>query len=139
MSGINKVILVGHLGRDPEIRTLDSGAKVASFSLATTETYKNKEGQRMDVTEWHNIVAWRGLADISEKYLKKGNLVYIEGRLKTRTYEKDGVKKYITEIIADNLQMLGSKRDTTVAEGEEIPPPAAEPLPTDPVEDDLPF
>ncbi len=109
MSGVNKVILVGHLGKDPEVRSLESGAKVATFSLATSETYKNKEGQRVDQTEWHNIVVWRGLADIAEKFLKKGGQVYIEGRIRNRTYEKDGQKKYITEINADNLVLLGKK------------------------------
>ena len=139
MSGINKAILVGHLGKDPEIRALESGTKVASFPLATSETYRNKEGQRIEQTEWHNIVAWRGLAEISEKYLKKGNMVYIEGRIKTRNYEKDGVKKYITEIVADNLVMLGSKRETAANDKEEPPQanPGAEPANT--VEDDLPF
>jgi single-strand DNA-binding protein len=109
MSGVNKVILVGHLGKDPDVRTLESGAKVATFTLATTETYRNKDGQRVDQTEWHNIVVWRGLAEVVEKFLKKGNQVYIEGRIRSRSYEKDGQKKYITEINADNMVMLGKK------------------------------
>lgn len=113
MAGINKVILVGNLGKDPEVRTLENGAKVANFSLATSETYKNKEGQRVTTTEWHNIVLWRGLADIAERFLRKGNQVYIEGKIKSRTWDdKDGNKRYITEILGDNLTMLGSKRDS---------------------------
>lgn len=109
-SGVNKVILVGNLGREPEVRALDSGAKVASFSLATTESYKNREGQRVDQTEWHNIILWRGLAEVAEKYLHKGDSVFIEGKIKTRSYEKDGLKKYVTEIYGDNMTMLGKSR-----------------------------
>ncbi len=113
MAGINKVILIGNLGKDPEVRTLENGAKVANFTLATSETYKNKEGQRVTTTEWHNIVLWRGLADIAERFLRKGNQVYIEGKIKSRTWDdKDGNKRYITEILGDNLTMLGSKRDS---------------------------
>jgi len=112
MAGINKVILVGNLGRDPEVRTLENGAKVANFTLATSESYKNREGQRVTTTEWHNIVLWRGLADIAERFLKKGNQVYIEGKIKTRSWDdKDGVKRYTTEILGDNLTMLGGRRD----------------------------
>ena len=86
MAGVNKVILVGNLGRDPEIRTLESGVKVARFSIATTESYNDRNtGQRVDQTEWHNVVLWRGLAEIAEKYLRKGNQVYIEGKLQTRS------------------------------------------------------
>jgi single-strand DNA-binding protein len=113
MAGINKVILVGNLGKDPEVRTLENGAKVANFTLATSESYKNREGQRVTQTEWHNIVLWRGLAEIAEKYLRKGNQVYIEGKIKTRSWDdKDGVKRYTTEILGDNLTMLGSRRDS---------------------------
>ncbi len=108
MAGVNKVILIGNLGRDPEVRHLESGASVASFSIATTESYKDRNtGERRDVTEWHNIVLWRGLADIAEKYLKKGSTVYIEGKLRTRSWEKDGVTRYTTEIVGDNMTMLG--------------------------------
>ena len=111
MSGINKVILVGHLGKDPEIRHLDGGVTVASFPLATSETY-NKDGKKIEQTEWHNIVMWRGLADIASKYLQKGKLVYIEGKLRTRSFEdKEGHKKYTTEIIAENFTILGRKSD----------------------------
>ncbi len=113
MAGINKVILVGNLGKDPEVRTLENGAKVANFTLATSESYKNKEGQRVTQTEWHNIVLWRGLAEIAEKYLQKGNQVYIEGKIRTRSWDdKDGNKRYTTEILGDNLTMLGGRRDS---------------------------
>lgn len=111
MSGINKVILVGHLGKDPELRHLEGGVKVASFPLATSETY-TKDGKKVEQTEWHNIVMWRGLADIAEKFLVKGKLVYIEGKLRTRSWEdKEGHKRYQTEIVADNFTMLGRKSD----------------------------
>ncbi len=107
MAGINKVILVGNLGKDPEVRTVQSGAQVARFSLATSESYTNKEGQKIENTEWHNVVLWRGLATVAEKYLKKGNKVYIEGKLRNRQYEdKDGNKKYTTEIEATDMLLL---------------------------------
>jgi single-strand DNA-binding protein len=111
MSGINKVILVGHLGKDPEVRHLEGNVTVASFPLATSETY-NKDGKKIEQTEWHNIVMWRGLADVASKYLQKGKLVYIEGKLRTRSFEdKEGHKKYTTEIVAENFTMLGRKSD----------------------------
>lgn len=111
MSGINKVILVGHLGKDPEVRHLEGGVTVASFPLATSETY-NKDGKRVEQTEWHNIVLWRGLAEVASKYLQKGKLVYIEGKLRTRSFEdKEKVKKYVTEVVAENFTMLGRKSD----------------------------
>lgn len=111
MSGINKVILVGHLGKDPDVRYLDGGVSVASFPLATSETF-NKEGRKVEQTEWHNIVMWRGLADVAAKYLQKGKLVYIEGKLRTRTFDdKDGNKKYTTEVIAENFTLLGRRTD----------------------------
>lgn len=113
MSGINKVILVGHLGKDPEVRHLENNVSVASFPLATSETF-TKDGQRVEQTEWHNIVMWRGLADIAAKYLHKGKLVYIEGKLRTRNYEdKEGIKRYTTEVVAENFTMLGRKSDFT--------------------------
>ena len=111
MSGsINKVILIGNLGKDPEVRHLENGATVANFSIATSETYKDrKTGEKVSQTEWHNIVAWRGLAEIAERYLKKGQKVYIEGKLKTRSWQdQDGNNRYSTEIITDNLTMLGN-------------------------------
>ncbi len=111
MSGINKVILVGHLGKDPEIRYLEGGVSVASFPLATSEFF-NKDGRKVEQTEWHNIVMWRGLADVAAKFLQKGKLVYIEGKLRTRTFDdKDGNRRYTTEVIAENFTLLGRKTD----------------------------
>ena len=105
--------MVGNLGKDPEVRHLDSGVAVANFSLATTESYNNKQGERISQTEWHNVVLWRGLADIAEKYLKKGNSVYIEGKIHTRKWEdKEGNTRYSTDIIADKMTMLGSRPDS---------------------------
>lgn len=113
MAGVNKVILVGNLGKDPEVRTIQNGSLVARFSVATSETYTNKEGQRVENTEWHNVVVWRGLASIAEKYLKKGNKVYIEGKLRTRQYEdKDGVKKYTTDVEATDMVLLDRPANT---------------------------
>jgi single-strand DNA-binding protein len=111
MAGVNKVILVGNLGKDPEVRHLESGAVVANFPLATSETYKDrKTGERITQTEWHNVVIWRGLAEVAEKYLKKGSSVYVEGKLRTRSWDdKDGNKRYTTEIVADNMTMLGGR------------------------------
>ncbi len=110
MSGVNKVILIGRLGKDPEVRNLDNGAVVANFSIATSESYKDRTtGEKKEITEWHNIVLWRGLAEISQKYLRKGDMVYIEGKLRTRSWEKDGVTRYTTEIVADNMNMLSPK------------------------------
>ena len=107
---VNKVILVGNLGKDPELRYTPSGAAVATFSLATTDRFKDKDGNQK--TEWHNIVAWRQLAEICGKYLHKGKQVYIEGRIQTRSYEdRDGNERYITEIVADQMQMLGRAGD----------------------------
>lgn len=110
MSGVNKVILVGRLGKDPEVRNLENGASVANFSMATSESYRDKTtGERKEITEWHNIVLWRGLAEIAQKYLHKGDMVYVEGKLRTRSWEKDGVTRYTTEVVADNMTMLSSK------------------------------
>jgi single-strand DNA-binding protein len=107
--GINKVILVGNVGRDPEIKSLPSGVRVATFSLATTDRrFKDESGQPR--TEWHNLVAWRGLADVVEKYVTKGKLLYIEGQIRTRTWEPEpGQKKYFTEIHIDEMEMLGGR------------------------------
>ena len=111
MSSVNKVILVGHLGKDPELRYLEGNVSVASFPLATSETF-NKDGKKVEQTEWHNIVMWRGLADVAAKYLTKGRLVYIEGKLRTRSYEdKEGVRRYTTEIVAESFNILGRKSD----------------------------
>lgn len=113
MSGLNKVILIGNLGKEPEYRTLDGGAVVVSFPLATTEHWKDKDGNKQESTEWSNIVAWRGIAENMNKLLTKGSLVYIEGKLRTRTYEKDEVKKYITEVVAESFILLkgGKERE----------------------------
>lgn len=144
MAGVNRVILVGHLGKDPEIRTFENTYdpnkpnKVAKFSLATTESYKNKDGVKTDVTEWHNIVVRRGLAEVAEKYLRKGQLVYIEGKIKTRSYDKDGQTRYITEIEAENMTMLGGKKDASDAPAESAPDTAETPV-IPPTDDDLPF
>lgn len=110
MSGINKVILVGNVGKDPEVRHLEGGATVAKFPLATSESYKKADGTKVDTTEWHNIVMWRGLAETAEKYVRKGNLIYIEGKIRTRTWEDNGLKKYFTEIIADGMTFLGGRK-----------------------------
>lgn len=110
MSGVNKVILVGRLGKDPEVRNLDSGVAVANFTLATSESYKDKTtGEKKEVTEWHNIVLWRGLAEIAQRYLHKGDMVFVEGKLRSRSWEKEGVTRYITEVVADNMTMLSTK------------------------------
>lgn len=110
MSGVNKVILVGRLGKDPETRHLESGVAVTNFSVATSENYKDRNtGERKEVTEWHNVVLWRGLAEVAEKYLHKGDMVYVEGKLRTRSWEKDGITRYTTEVVGDNMTMLGSK------------------------------
>ncbi|MBC3540467.1 single-stranded DNA-binding protein [Rufibacter sediminis] len=112
MASINKVILIGNLGKDPEVRHLEGGVAVARFPLATSETFKDKNGDRQERTEWHNIVVWRGLAEVAEKYVKKGQSVYIEGRIRTNSYQdKDGVQRYSTEIVADNMTMLGGRPD----------------------------
>jgi single-strand DNA-binding protein len=107
MSGVNKVILIGNLGADPEVRHLQNGVSVANFRIATSEVYKDKTtGEKREQTEWHSIVAWRGLAEITEKYLRKGSKVYVEGKLRTRKWEKDGIDRYTTEIMADEMNLL---------------------------------
>jgi single-strand DNA-binding protein len=110
---VNKVILIGNAGKDAEVRYIDSGIAVASFSLATSESYVAKSGEKVSSTEWHNIIAWRGLAEFAGKYIQKGKKLYVEGRIKSRTYDdKDGIKRYVTEIYADSIQLL-DKRETT--------------------------
>ena len=139
MSGVNKVILVGRLGKDPEVRHLENGATVANFSMATSETYKDRQtGERREQTEWHNVVLWRGLADIVEKYVKKGDMLYIEGKLRTRSWEKDGVTRYTTEVVGDNMTMLGGRGDNT-SSGSDYQPPSVQDAPVDSATDDLPF
>lgn len=105
-------MLIGNLGKDPEVKTLDNGAKIATFPLATSENYKDKDGNRQTRTEWHNLVLWRGLADIAESYLHKGSQVFVEGRLSTRKWEdKEGNTRYTTEVIGDNLVLLNRAND----------------------------
>jgi single-strand DNA-binding protein len=112
MRGVNRVVLIGNLGKDPDIQYLEGNIPVAKFPLATTETYKDKTGKLISQTEWHNVVLWRGLAELAQKYLHKSSLVYIEGRLKTRYWEdRDHIKKASTEIVADNLIMLDKRSD----------------------------
>ena len=140
-------MLIGNLGRDPEVRNLENGTSVASFSIATTETYKNKNtGEIVSNTDWHNIVAWRGLADVCGKYLKKGDKVYVEGKLRTRNYQdQQGVTKYITEVVIDDMVMLTNKNESGNQASYTPPTPQQEPTPQKPdIEleegaDDLPF
>ena len=141
---VNKVILVGNVGRDPETRHLDKGVAVANFSLATTENYTSKTGEKVSTTEWHNIVVWRGLAEVTEKYVKKGSQLYIEGRIRTRSWDdKDGVKRYTTEIYADTMQLLGKREGQTEISNQPMPAESlqsvSEPDFNQPEEDDLPF
>ncbi len=109
---VNKVILIGNVGKDPVIRNINENTPVATFTLATNEVYKDQNGQLQKVTEWHNIVAWRNNAQLAEKFIKKGSQLYIEGRIKSRSYtDKDNQTRYITEIVADKIQLLGKKDD----------------------------
>ncbi len=142
MRGVNRVMLIGNLGKDPDVQQLEGNISVAKFPLATTETFKDRTGKLVSQTEWHTVVLWRGLAELAQKYLHKGSLVYIEGRLKTRSWEdKENVKKFSTEIIGDNLIMLDKRADAiTKSEHHDTPggytedlPPIGEPA------DDLPF
>lgn len=117
---VNKVILVGNVGKDPDVRYLDNNVAVANFPIATTERgFTGRDGQTIpERTEWHNIVVWRGLAQVVEKYVKKGTQIFIEGKIRTRSYDdKDGIKRYITEIFADNIQLLGRKSDNPASSG----------------------
>lgn len=111
MASLNETNLIGFLGKDPEVKTFESGAKNVQFTLATTETYKDKSGEKVSDTTWHNIVAWGNLVEIIEKYLKKGSQVFIKGKISTRSYQKDDETRYITEIICKDMIMLGSKND----------------------------
>ena len=158
MSSVNKVILIGRLGKDPEVRYTNDNVAVANFTLATSEYYKDKNGERQESTEWHNVVAWRNLAELSEKYLRKGKQVYIEGRLRTRAWDdKDGNKRYTTEIVADNMTLLGRREEEEGGGGNQegnqyrasnqnnsggdrgAPAPQASPTQNMPIDDDLPF
>lgn len=112
MRGVNRVMLIGNLGKDPDIQFLEGNIGVAKFPLATTETFKDRSGKLVSQTEWHTVVLWRGLAELAQKYLHKGSLVYIEGRLRTRSWEdKDGNRKFATEVVGDNLIMLDKRTD----------------------------
>ena len=145
---VNKVILLGNVGKDPEVRYLDSGIAVASFSLATSDRARTLPNgtQVPERTEWHNIVAWRGLAELTEKYIRKGSQLYIEGKIQTRSWEKDGVKRYTTEIYAETIQLLGKRPEQSEPNGVAVtaaPAAAVQASPETPVpgaaEDDLPF
>lgn len=130
---LNKVMLIGNLGKDPEIKHTPAGVPVAQFSLATSDSWKDKEGNFQEKTEWHNIVAWRGLAEVCSKYLKKGSKIYAEGKLQTRTYDDpNGQKKYFTEVVLDNMVMLDAKR-----EGDHEPSSVSES--SNAGEEDIPF
>ena len=119
---LNKVMLIGNLGADPEVRMTPSGVQVATISIATTSSWKDQSGAAQEKTEWHRVILWRGLADIVQKYLKKGNSVYIEGKLQSRSWEdNNGQKRYVTEVIADQLIMLGS---ASGGGGGSVPPPS---------------
>lgn len=141
---INKVILVGNVGADPEVRSMESGVKVARLRIATTERVYNKEkNESKDITEWHNVTLWRGLADVADRYIRKGSQVYIEGKLRTREYEKSGVKCFATEVVAEEMKMLGKREAQQEPQrpiGYQVPAP--EPvmpnLPA-PDADDMPF
>lgn len=134
MASVNKVIVLGNLGKDPELRHLPNGDAVCNFSLATTESWKDKDGNKQDKTEWHNVVIFRKLAEIAGEYLKKGRPVYIEGRLQTRKWQdKEGKDRYTTEIVADQMQMLGSREEAK--EVSKAPAPAN----FDDMESDIPF
>lgn len=130
------MILIGNLGKDPEVRYLESGVAVANFPLATSETYKDRNtGERITQTEWHNVVLWRGLAEVAEKYLKKGNQVYVEGKLRTRSWEdQNGNTRYTTEVVGDNMTMLGGKNSSSenepaTASTQQASTPASTPQP----------
>ena len=125
---LNKVMLIGNVGRDPEVRYLDGGAqgganaKVASFTLATSERFRDRSGETRENTEWHNIVAWRNLADLAERFIRKGTQIYVEGRLRTRSWtDQTGAKKFTTEVVCDNIQLLGRRSDNPAAQGEPAP------------------
>lgn len=145
---INKAILVGNVGRDPEVRYLEKNVAVANFTLATTERgYTMQNGTQVpDRTEWHNIVAWRGLAELAEKHIRKGSQLYIEGKIQTRSWEKEGVKRYTTEIYAETIQLLGKKPESAEGSSATAAPqvsastiPPAEPIVMEEGTDDLPF
>ena len=122
---INKVILLGNVGADPEVRALDGGKKVARIRVATTERYTDQQGNKQEQTEWHNVTLWGGLADVADKYVHKGSQVYIEGKIRTREYEHNGEKRYATEIIANDMKLCGRAKDAN--EVQPTPQPTAQP------------
>ncbi len=139
MAGVNKAILVGNLGADPEIRYTADGTAVATFRLATSRRWTNKDGERVEQTEWHRVVAWRRLGEICAQYLSKGKQVYVEGRIQTRSWEdKDGNKRWTTEIVAENLQMLGRAGDVMDVP-DEVPSAQEDLTDKTPLDDDIPF
>lgn len=120
---VNKVILVGHVGQDPEVRYIDNNTPVCTIRMATSDVYKNKNGERVTTTEWHSVVLWRGLAEVAEKYVKKGSQIYIEGKLRTRSWDdKDKNKRYTTEVVADVMQLLGKRSDEQGHPGQQASP-----------------
>ena len=137
---LNKVLLIGNVGKDPEVRYVSDNLAVANFSVATTKKgYKTNDGKEVpDRTEWHTIVCWRGLAKLAEQYIKKGTQVYIEGEIQTRQWEKDGITRYTTEILANDVQLLGRKADN-VANEASAPAASALPIPQEDENGDLPF
>jgi len=141
MAGINKVILIGRLGKDPEVRYTQDGSAVASFSVATSEEWKDKEtGDKKERTEWHRIVAWRKLGELCGEYLSKGRQVYIEGKLQTRSWEKDGVTRYTTEIVASDVQFLGGRESGGAGpQNQYKDPDSSGPSGSGPQDDDIPF
>jgi len=140
MASVNKVILIGNLGRDPELRYTPSGQAVANFTLATNERWRDKDGNNQDRTEWHNIVVWGRQAETAKEYLSKGRPVYIEGRLQTRSWDdKDGNKRYTTEIVAQRVQFLGGRDQGVPSGAGEMPPEAPQPDNLADEDDDLPF
>lgn len=145
--GVNKVILVGNLGNDPEVKYTQSGQTIATLSLATTRAWKDRDGNPQEKTEWHRIKLWGKLGDIAGEYLRKGRQVYIEGRLEYGSYEKDGVKHYTTDIVADEMQMLGGgdsgdrgpRQAPQRRDPAEQRPAQSQPLANDFADDDIPF
>jgi single-strand DNA-binding protein len=140
MRGVNKAIIVGNLGKDPEVRYMPSGSAVCNFSVATTESWKDKQtGEQQERTEWHRISMFGRLAEIAAEYLRKGSQVYLEGKIQTRKWQdKEGKDRYSTEIVADQMQMLGGRRDSGGGSGSTTSPGASEPPPAD-FDDDIPF
>lgn len=139
MSGLNKVQIIGRLGKDPEVKNLQSGSTVANFSLAVSEQWKDKQtGEKKEKTEWINIVLWGNAAEVAQKYLHKGDMCYVEGKIQTRSYEKDGITKYVTEVQAFQLLLLGGNKSSET-QRPEAPPPMAEPKLMSDIDGDLPF